>query len=569
MTGADGIAIRVSSLSKMFKIYSKPADMFWELLTGKENHRPFWALKDVSFDVHCGQVVGIMGRNGAGKSTLLKIITGTLDHTSGSVAVKGRVSSILELGTGFSGEYSGRENIYLGGLMVGLTREEILAKMNWIIEFSELEDFIDQPFKTYSTGMQARLTFSTAVCVDPDILIIDEALSVGDARFQRKSFGKIDEFRQAGRTILLVSHDPNTISTFCDHAILLENGKVFDQGEPQRISKIYYKMLFAGDPADSKSSAVSTPLQKEPPDAETVIRLDNSKIVPERGFGWRVDLSAYAIHGDSLERPQRSRFILYEDDKPLRPGHYAHDLIRKHGKGAYSHWGTTLYFSSSDNSDPRQNGKTYRLRREDAVRSTIAGAYEASATVAKSDRSKNAVLRELALQTLGGAEILSKPSSRQARMGNGKAEILDFGIWDARKNPVTWLASGASYTLFMRVLFYEDVEGAVFGFAIRNLKGVDVFGTTTRVQRAPLRSFSRGDLVEAAMPVTMWLTNGVYFGTMGVANPDAETDVQYDLRYDALQFEVSSKDGIFSTSIVDLDAHPIEERMLQRLEEAL
>lgn len=244
MSGSSDIAIHVANLSKEFKIYPHPSAMFREIIGGKPRHKSFWALRDVSFDVHRASVVGILGRNGAGKSTLLKIITGTLDKTSGEVETRGRISSILELGTGFSGEYTGRENIYLGGLMIGLGHEEIKAKEDWIIEFSELRDFIDQPFKTYSSGMQARLTFSTAVCVDPDILIIDEALSVGDARFGKKSFEKIREFREAGRTILLVSHNINSINDICDHAILLEGGRMIDAGNPNAVTKRYWEMMF-------------------------------------------------------------------------------------------------------------------------------------------------------------------------------------------------------------------------------------------------------------------------------------------------------------------------------------
>jgi ABC-type polysaccharide/polyol phosphate transport system ATPase subunit len=555
MTDAKGPAIHVSDLSKVFRIYAKPADMFWELLTAKERYRPFWALRNVSFDVYPGQVVGIMGRNGAGKSTLLKIITGTLDRTSGLVAVEGRVSSILELGTGFNSEYSGRENIYLGGLMVGLTRDEILSKMDWIIQFSELEDFIDQPFKTYSTGMQARLTFSTAVCVDPDILIIDEALSVGDARFQRKSFGKIEEFRKSGRTILLVSHDPNTIGTFCDHAILLENGRIFDQGEPQRISKIYYAMLFSGDSSTGKSASSAVP-KEEPLDQETEIILDCRKARREGTHGWWIDLSTHAICGDSSDNPQRSRFLFYENDKLSRPGHYSHELIRRYGKGAYSHWGTALYFSTSDNSDPRSNGRVYRLHRDDA---------EKAGSGTDSQIAESAGLRAIALKRIGKQEASTAGSLRESRIGNGKAEILDFGIWDSSKNRVTWVTSGASYIFYMRVLFYENVEGAVFGFAIRNQKGVDLFGTSTRVQRLPLRAYRRGDLVETTMAVTMWLANSTCFLSFAVADPYADVDVQYDQRFDALQFDIGRCDKIFEPSIVTLDPQTISEYIVGNL----
>ncbi len=569
MSGANETAIRVDNLSKMFKMYSRPADMFWELLTGRQSYRPFWALRDISFEVCRGQVVGIMGRNGAGKSTLLKIITGTLDHTGGSISVTGRISSILELGTGFHGEYSGRENIYLGGLMVGLTREEILSKMDWIIEFSELEDFIDQPFKTYSTGMQARLTFSTAVCVDPDILIIDEALSVGDAKFQRKSFGKMEEFRKAGRTILLVSHNANTINSFCDHAILLECGRIFDQGEPHRISQVYYKLLFSRDLEDQpapRSGPSAEELEQMPPE----IQLDANGIVRENGYAWRGGLSGVDVEGDTNEEPERSVYALCENDVPLHPAHCAHDQIRQYGKGAYSHWGKSLLFSTSDNTDPRTNGRTYSLKRKDALaaRAAIPGVSADSIAIGASEldgQSERETLHRLALQKLGLDEAYGQKNPHQSRMGNGKAEILDFGIQDEEGNRAILLNSGAQYTLFMQTLFYEDVEAVTHGFLIRNINGIDMFGTTTRVQQSAIHGQIRGDLVEARVKVTMWLTNGIYFLTFGVSDPYSETDVQYDLRYDALQFEVSRKSGIFATSLVDMAAEPIEELMIASL----
>jgi ABC-type polysaccharide/polyol phosphate transport system ATPase subunit len=543
MSNTNEISVRVTGLSKMFKLYARPVDMFRELVTGKPKYKPFWALKDISFEVHRGQVVGIMGRNGAGKSTLLKIVTGKLDATEGSVAVKGRISSILELGTGFNAEYSGRENIYLGGLMVGLTREEILGKMDWIIKFSELEDFIDQPFKTYSTGMQARLTFSTAVCVDPDILIVDEALSVGDARFQRKSFGKIEEFRNAGRTILLVSHDTNTISTFCNHAILLENGKVFEQGEPQHISKVYYSMLFPSKPAASTSDEVA-----DSQDMEIEITLDNSKFVPELGYAWQTDLSAFSIRGDSEEHPEQSKFVLYENDTPLRPPHTPHSQIREFGRGAFSHWGKILLFSTPDHSDPRSNGREYCLRHKALLKK----AEIEKSLVSHEHRTRDSIRRR-ALQILGLGELLEGDTSRQLRMGNKKAEILDFGILDDQDARTTNLVSGAQYAFFLRAVFFEDVDRIVVGFLVRSLKGVDLFGTTTALLENPVPPQRAGDILEVGLDVTMWLTNGIYFLTTSIGSPDTEAEGIYDIRYDGLQFMVGQRQGIFTTSVVDLE----------------
>jgi lipopolysaccharide transport system ATP-binding protein len=237
-------AISTISLGKIFRVWRHPSDILKEALTGRRRHSEFEALRDVSFNVPKGSVVGVMGRNGAGKSTLLRIIAGTLDATSGTVSVAGRVSAILELGTGFHPEYSGRENVFLGGLCLGLTRAEVASRLDEIVAFAELQEFIDQPFRTYSSGMQARLTFAVATAVDPDILIIDEALAVGDARFALKSFDRVRQFRRHGKSILLVSHNINHVVSICDHAVLLEKGRIIAQGEPSLVGNIYHELLF-------------------------------------------------------------------------------------------------------------------------------------------------------------------------------------------------------------------------------------------------------------------------------------------------------------------------------------
>ena len=237
-------AIKISGLTKCYRIYKSPSSIFLELFSKKKRHTEFWSLNGIDLTLQHGKILGIIGPNGAGKSTLLKILSGTLEKTSGSLDVRGIVTAILELGSGFHPEYTGRENITLGGMCLGMTRKEIRKKESSIIEFSELGDFIDQPFRTYSSGMQARLTFATALSVDPDILIIDEALSVGDARFQIKSFDRIREFKKRGKTILLVSHDMSAITSFCDEVIYLDGGKVKAIGKPKEISQYYHRVLF-------------------------------------------------------------------------------------------------------------------------------------------------------------------------------------------------------------------------------------------------------------------------------------------------------------------------------------
>src|SRR5258706_10851272 len=558
MSGSSEIAIHVANLSKVFKIYAHPSDMFREMVRGKPRYKPFWALQDVSFDVHKGQVVGILGRNGAGKSTLLKIITGTLDKTSGEVQAHGRISSILELGTGFSGEYTGRENIYLGGLMVGLSREEIKQKEEWIIDFSELRDFIDQPFKTYSTGMQARLTFSTAICIDPDILIVDEALSVGDARFSRKSFAKMEDFRKAGRTILLVSHNTNQVASFCDHALILENGRVFDQGDPARLRGVYYDLLFGKGDQHIASTSVSAETQDPAEDSkfvsglgtetiqdgETEYFLDANTFKEEIGFCWQIDLADLPIEGDSSEEPQRSSFVLCEDARPLGPGHSSHDVIRNIGRGKYSYWDKFLYFSTSDNTDPRTNGRRYSLKREDVLE-------EADRAGESPERR---AIRQMALKKLGLTRpFFDQGNTHLTRYGSGKAEFLDFGILDEHGKRVKNLISGRKYTLFSRAVFYEDVDAVIAGFSIYNIYGTILYGVNCSGQEKVIYRALKGEIIETQAEITMWITNGTYFLSVAIADAEAEENVQLDQWVDAFQFEVEYRNGILVASIVNLD----------------
>ena len=239
-------SIRVSQLGKAYKQYNKRWDRLFEWLTPflGQRHRLKWVIQDISFQLAPGEAVGIIGINGAGKSTLLKLITGTAQPTTGSVAMTGRVAALLELGMGFHPDFTGRQNAYMAGQLLGLGVEEISALMPEIEAFADIGDYIDQPVRVYSSGMQMRLAFSVATARRPDILIVDEALSVGDAYFQHKSFERIRAFRKLGTTLLIVSHDRAAIQSICERAILLDKGRLASQGSPEEVMD-YYNALIA------------------------------------------------------------------------------------------------------------------------------------------------------------------------------------------------------------------------------------------------------------------------------------------------------------------------------------
>lgn len=242
---AEDYAIKVENVTKIYKLYDKPMDRLKESLglSKKVQCREHYALNDVSFDVKRGETVGIIGTNGSGKSTILKIITGVLNPTAGNVMVNGRISALLELGAGFNQEFTGIENVYLNGTMNGFTTEEIDERLDSILQFADIGDFVKQPVKTYSSGMFVRLAFAVAINIDPEILIVDEALSVGDVFFQSKCYHKFEEFKKMGKTILIVSHDLSSIAKYCDKVVFLNQGVKMDEGDPKYIIDQYKKAL--------------------------------------------------------------------------------------------------------------------------------------------------------------------------------------------------------------------------------------------------------------------------------------------------------------------------------------
>ena len=284
---SSDIAISAQHLSKCYQIYDAPRDRLKQFVAPrlqrllgrlpKQYFREFWALRDISFEVKKGETVGIVGRNGSGKSTLLQIICGTLAPTGGSIKTIGRIAALLELGSGFNPEFTGRENVYMNGAVLGLSKGEVDDKFDDIAAFADIGQFIDQPVKTYSSGMAVRLAFAVQAQVDPDILIVDEALSVGDARFQAKCFARLKQLKENGTSILLVTHSTEQVVTHCSYAILLNNGVQIETGEPRRVVNRYLDLLFGKEkrPTDTAPAQTSNASGQVTPKAEVLYQLSN------------------------------------------------------------------------------------------------------------------------------------------------------------------------------------------------------------------------------------------------------------------------------------------------------
>lgn len=274
---SSNVSIRVDGVSKCYNVYSSPMDRLLQslypraaLMAGgvgahrvasalrdRRNFSEFWALRNVSFEVRRGETVGIVGRNGSGKSTLLQMIAGTLTPTEGSISVHGRVAALLELGSGFNPEFTGMENVHLNASVLGLTDEEIDQRMDSILAFADIGDFAKRPIKTYSSGMVVRLAFAVQAQVEPDVLIVDEALSVGDAKFQAKCFARLESLKEAGTSILFVSHATEQVISHCDRAILLHDGLVHQQGKPKDVVHTYLDLLFGGSRKLTKKASAT------------------------------------------------------------------------------------------------------------------------------------------------------------------------------------------------------------------------------------------------------------------------------------------------------------------------
>ncbi|MCU6742999.1 ABC transporter ATP-binding protein [Suilimivivens aceti] len=409
------VAIQVKGLEKAYKLYDKPSDRLKEALGfgRKKRYKEHYALKGVDMTIYQGETVGIIGTNGSGKSTILKIITGVLNPTGGSVHVNGRISALLELGAGFNMEYNGIENIYLNGTMIGFSKKEIDAKMDDILNFADIGDYVHQPVKTYSSGMFVRLAFAVAINIEPEILIVDEALSVGDVFFQAKCYHKFEEFKEMGKTIVFVSHDLSSISKYCDRVVLLNQGVKLGEGSPKEMIDAYKQVLVG-------------------------------------------------------------QYVPAADD---------HSLL-------------------SD-------------------KEITAAAAAAAGTV------KGEVNPEL------------------LEYGTKDAMITGYKITDDMGRETSALLKGKECTITMQVHFEHDIEAPIFAFTIKNIKGVEITGTNTMVEKAFLSPVRAGRDMEITFTQKIDLQGGEYLLSFGVTGFEKEEFQVYHRLYDVINMTViSDKDTV-------------------------
>ena len=419
-TTRNELAIRVQDITKIYRLYNRQRDRLWESLglDFKKNYKEKHALSHVNFEVRKGETVGIIGTNGSGKSTMLKLITGVLTPTSGQIQVDGRISALLELGAGFNMEYTGIENVYLNGTMIGFTKEEIDQRLQSIIDFADIGDYINQPVKSYSSGMFVRLAFAVAINIDPEILIVDEALSVGDVFFQSKCYRKFEDFKREGKTILFVSHDLSAISRYCDRAILLNQGDKVFEGTPKEAIDIYKKVL-----VDQFHKGTGT--SDAAPGAD-----DGSKSL-----------------GQGSTKP------MWKDMFPANPS-----LVE---------------------------------------------------------------------------------------YGEKNAEIIDYGLYDEKGLPTSNFLKGSEFTVKMKIHARETVLEPIFAFTIKNLKGIEICGTNTTMEKIPVPTMKDGDEHVVTFTQKIDLQGGEYLLSLGCTGYQDGMFRVFHRLYDVISLTVvSSRDTV-------------------------
>jgi ABC-type polysaccharide/polyol phosphate transport system ATPase subunit len=511
MNATDTAALSLHGVSKSYRIWETPAGRLtapcWEKIASllpaeggarrwftaraARSYRDFWALKDVTFTVAKGESIGLIGRNGSGKSTLLQLIASTLRPTSGVVNVQGRVAALLELGAGFDAEFTGRENVYVNAAILGLSRAEIDAQVDAIATFAEIGDFFDQPVKTYSSGMVVRLAFAVAAHVKPDILIVDEALSVGDARFQLKCARTIDRFIAQGVTLLFVSHDLSLVKRLCKRALLLDAGRVLYSGHPNDVANLYSKLL-----ADDGSAAtIATDIAA----LEKKVRENTSPAPPSPS------VQVPPSHPSPLREP---------------PSASAPQANAQQATAAFFVCGSNTHTSPSP---------------APAVSVSTSGSDVTPLASSPTDAT-----RAQSTALLASEIAPAIPTGNEFAYGGERGEIKTLTALAANSEARTTFSSGETACFRMTVLAREPVTDPIYALTLKNTAGVDIYGTNTLFGRQPAPAIAAGETHQIDFTLPLNVPAGTYFLSFGFTHFVGDTLVVVHRRYEALKIEVHS-----------------------------
>lgn len=477
------IVISADQVGKAYRLWDSPSSRLMVPLMeatplpglkarARRLYRDFWALENISFQVGRGESMAIIGRNGSGKSTLLQIIAGTLQPTRGAVRVKGRVAALLELGSGFNSEFTGRENIHLNAALFGLSRAQIDARFADIVNFADIGDFIEQPVKIYSSGMVVRLAFAVAAHIEPDILIVDEALSVGDARFQLKCARAIDRFLAQGVTLLFVSHDTSMIKRLCKSAVLLERGQLVFNGDPNDVVNLYSKLIAEGGTVEDLAADIAA------------LRSNLAPAVPP----------------------------------PAAP---PSDIIAPAALAAAS---------ATPPAPPAAENLHLRVK----ALETLLAAHPDHGEL---NRRMDAMLQDERLHVQVTGEEFS--------YGGTLGRILEARLLDAAGQGRTWFSTCEPATVRMRVEAHEDFPEPIFALTIKNIAGVEIYGTNTLYGQQPAPAIAAGSQREVDFSFDLNLMPGHYFISLGFTHFVGNELVVVHRRYDTIKFEIHATDRAF------------------------
>jgi len=581
-------AISVRQLGKKFKMFPSPGGRFLEYLSAGRltRHTDFWALQDISFEIPAGTTLGILGQNGSGKSTLLSILAGVLEPSAGSFEINGKVSAILELGSGFHPEFSGRDNVYMYGSIMGLSKQEVDDRFDEIVRFSELGDFIDQPLRTYSSGMIVRLAFSVAVNVNADILIVDEALAVGDAIFQHRCFRKIREMQEAGKTILYVGHDTEAVRNLCTSALLLDGGRIIERGDPNTVVNKYYALIAERERTYSEGNLIEHGeiLGEE---YETTYdfaqHLSDAKIVSTKG----VPINVQTVEIQSVPRrvifahpPSKLTYTIPVE--PVSSLAFAIGILPaawdkipqgvKFDIDAVSDGATEPLFSRV--LMPKRNigdrgWHNFILPLENYSGKTVSLVFSTSGSgddlsycwsawgwgkIVKLRQSANPFPHQNVEDTTLNTDIkheLPELSNSKVRIGNKKARITKVEVCDIDGNEKLTFQSGDVVKIKTHILFNQSIEKNLTVGCVIKGKYSEIFGTNTRWEKFNLGSKNAGDAITVVFSQEVKLATGIYSVTTGCAIVHSEEDVEVlDRCYDCLFFRVTTNKKM--VGIVDL-----------------